>query len=377
VEAKLAAIWGEVLHLPRVGIYDDFFERGGDSFMGVDLLMRVIEVFNADHLTLSAVVEAPTVAAFAKLVETKENHFSCLVPLRSQGSLPIFFLIPGAGGNVLSLRSYASALPEEQPIWCLQAPGLDGSATVNSVPALAALYINAIRSLQARGPYFLGGASYGGVLALEVAQQFIANGESVEFLFMNDTYNLAFGKTLSRPVVIYCNVRFLVRRLVRHISEVAKLPPNEWPKYIRLGLNSLNKHFRRLMATFVSGAQNEAQPKAQGPMLAEGKEKTELVQTLERVRDSIQSAVERYVPSRYPGRITLFRATERMVEPYEDDLLGWGPIAEQGVLCEVFEGDHVHLNQNPKFGVTLARLLREAQEKSGAVLTQVPQFSER
>jgi surfactin synthase thioesterase subunit len=66
-----------------------------------------------------------------------------------------------------------------------------------------------------------------------------------------------------------------------------------------------------------------------------------------------------------------------MVEPYEDDLLGWGPIAEQGVLCEVFEGDHVHLNQNPKFGVTLARLLREAQEKSGAVLTQVPQFSER
>jgi hypothetical protein len=131
------------------------------------------------------------------------------------------------------------------------------------------------------------------------------------------------------------------------------------------------------MATFVSGAQNEAQPKAQGPMLAEGQEKTELVQTLERVRDSMQLAVERYIPSRYPGKITLFRATERMVEPYEDHLLGWGPIAEQGVLCEVFEGDHVHLNQNPKFGVTLARLLRQAQERSGAVLTEVPLLSGR
>ncbi len=366
VEAKLASIWAEVLHLPRVGIYDDFFESGGDSFLGVDLLMRVIEVFGADHLTLSAVVEAPTVAAFAKLVETKENHFSCLVPLRSQGSLPIFFLIPGAGGNVLSLRSYASALPEEQPIWCLQAPGLDGSATVNRVPDLAALYVNAIRSLQPHGPYFLGGASYGGVLALEVAQQFIAAGEPVEFLFMNDTYNLAFGKTLSRPLAIYCNARFLVRRLARHLVHTSKQPIREWPTIIRLGVGSLTKHFRRLAATFVSGAQNEAQPRAQGPMLAAGQEKTELVETLERVRDSIQSAVEAYVPSRYPGRITLFRATERMVEPYEDHLLGWGPIAEKGVECEVFEGDHVHLNHNPKFGPTLARLLSQAQKSSGA-----------
>jgi thioesterase domain-containing protein len=214
-------------------------------------------------------------------------------------------------------------------------------------------------------------------LALEVAQQFISLGEAVEFLFMNDTYNLAFGKTLSRPVAVYCNVRFLVRRLARRLVQFTKLPVKEWPTNVRLGLGSLSKHLQRLSATFVSGAQNEAQPKAQGPVLAAGQGKTELVETLERVRDSIQSAVEAYVPSRYPGRIILFRASERMIEPYEDDLLGWGPIADKGVTCEVFEGDHVHLNHNPKFGSTLASLLRQAQEKTGAIHPQMPLLSER
>ena len=372
VEAKLASIWAEVLHLPRVGIYDDFFELGGDSFMGVDLLMRVIEVFDADHLTLSAVIEAPTVAGFAKFVETKENHFSCLVPLRVQGSRPIFFLIPGAGGNVLSLRNYAGMLPEEQPTWCLQAPGLDGSPTIDNVPDIAALYVNAIRSLRPHGPYFLGGASYGGVLALEVAQQLILSGQTVGALVMIDTYNLAFGKTLSRPVATYYNLRFLVRRLAVHLKQYTNSSAQEWPGGLRSELRSLKNHAKRLLTTLVSGARNEAQPKARGPKLAAGREKTEFVETLERVRDAMQLAVEGYVPQRYPGKITLLRASERMVEPYEDHLLGWGPVAAGGVECEVFEGDHVYLNHNPEFGSALARLLRQAQEECGVDQPEAP-----
>jgi FkbH-like protein len=365
VEVRLAAIWASVLKLPRVSIYDDFFELGGDSFLGVDLLMRVIEEFGADHLTLSSVMKGPTVASFAKLVETKENHFNFLVPLRSTGSRPILFLIPGAGGNVLSLRLHATALPEDQPVWCLQAPGLDGGATVDNVSDMAALYVSAIRSLQSHGPYFLGGASYGGVIALEVAQRLIASDEKIGFLYMNDTYNLAFGRTLSWPVAVYYNVRFLLRRSARHLRQYTKVPLTEWQSHFKAGLLSLTKHIRGFATTVVSGAQNEAQPKAEGPRLAAGQEKTELLATLERVRDSTQAAVEAYVPSPFPGKITLFRATERMVEPYEDDFLGWGPIAQMGVECEVFESDHVNLAQHRDFAPTLTRLLRQAQEQCG------------
>ena len=140
---------------------------------------------------------------------------------------------------------------------------------------------------------------------------------------------------------------------------------------MRSGSDSLNKHVRRLVTTFVSGAQNEAQPKAQGPKLSAGQERTELVETLERVRDATQAAVEAYLPARYPGKITLFRATERMIEPYEDELLGWGPVAEKGVECVVIEGSHSYLNHDPEFASTLARLLHNAQEESNAAHPQV------
>ena len=233
------------------------------------------------------------------------------------------------------------------------------------------MYVNAIRSLQPHGPYFLGGGSYGGVLALEVAQQLISSGETIGILVMIDTYNLAYGKTLSRPVAVYYNGRFLVRRLARHVAHYAQSPLREWPSHLRSGSQSLNKHVRRLVTTFVSGAQNEAQPKAQGPKLSAAQERTELIETLERVRDATQAAVEGYIPSRYPGKITLFRATERMVEPYEDDLLGWGAIAEKGVECVVIEGSHSYLNHDPKFASTLARLLRRAQEESNIPDPQV------
>jgi hypothetical protein len=361
VEKALASIWAEVLRLPAVGIYDNFFELGGDSFLAVDLMMRVIEKFNADHLTLSSVIDAPTVEAFSRLLYQKNSNFRCLVPMRVGGSLPNFFVVPGAGGNVLSLRSKAAALPEEQPFWCLQAPGLDGSATIDNVPEIAALYIGEIRSVQPQGPYYLGGASYGGVIALEMAQQLRRVGLTVGVLIMFDTYNLAYGKTLPRPIAFLHSLRFVTRRLLEHGSRLTETPIREWPGYIRDGSQALALHFRRLRGALFSGPINEAQPKAEGPRLAKGREKTEFVRNLERVRDVIQTAVEQYVPSSFPGKITLLRAKTRMVEPYEDHYLGWGSVAEEGVDCWVFEGDHDTFGHGPEFGPTFARLLSQAQ----------------
>ena len=40
IEEKLAAIWAAVLRLPRIGIHDNFFERGGDSILGIQIAAR-------------------------------------------------------------------------------------------------------------------------------------------------------------------------------------------------------------------------------------------------------------------------------------------------------------------------------------------------
>ena len=51
---------------------------------------------------------------------------------------------------------------------------------------MAAHYLTEIRALHPEGPYFLGGACFGGILALEVAQQLHAQGQQVALLVLFD-----------------------------------------------------------------------------------------------------------------------------------------------------------------------------------------------
>ncbi len=214
-EADLAAIWADVLQLPEVGIHDDFFELGGDSLRAVELLIRINEKFTLPDLTLSAVLDAPTVEQFAATLG-EQKRVRCLVPLRASGTRPPIFCVPGAGGNVLSFRDLALNLPGSQPFWALQAPGLDGSGTVDDAKHIAALYLEEIRTIQPHGPYFLGGGSYGGVIAFEMAQQLISKGEDVALLAMFDTYNLAYGKMIPRAKAIFlpCKILFSASRRI-------------------------------------------------------------------------------------------------------------------------------------------------------------------
>lgn len=68
LETRLAAIWAEVLRLPRVGVTDDFLELGGHSLLAIQILSRVNAAFGVD-LSLQSAFEAATVGAQAALVE--------------------------------------------------------------------------------------------------------------------------------------------------------------------------------------------------------------------------------------------------------------------------------------------------------------------
>lgn len=67
IEAKLIAIWADVLGLDEVGIHDSFLELGGHSLLATKLIARVIDVF-AVELPLRALFEAPTVAEIAVVI---------------------------------------------------------------------------------------------------------------------------------------------------------------------------------------------------------------------------------------------------------------------------------------------------------------------
>ena len=67
-EQALVDIWQAYLGIEQVGIFDDFFELGGDSLMGTQVISRVRETFQVD-LPVGGLFEDPTIAALAKQID--------------------------------------------------------------------------------------------------------------------------------------------------------------------------------------------------------------------------------------------------------------------------------------------------------------------
>jgi thioesterase domain-containing protein len=141
------------------------------------------------ELPVSQLLQAPTVRAMAAAIEAREKKVRPpLVALQTFGERRPFFLAHPAGGHVVCYRALAVLMAPEQPVYALQPRGLEGGQTpIDDLPAMAAYYLEAIRRMQPVGPYRLGGWSFGGVLAWEMARQLREAGDAVEMLAMLDT----------------------------------------------------------------------------------------------------------------------------------------------------------------------------------------------
>ena len=189
MQRQLVDIWAEVLQREpsTIGIDDNFFDLGGHSLLAVRLLARTTQRF-VRLLPLAALFAAPTVGTFAAFLADRDaSAAQILVPIQPGGAQTPLFAVPGAGGNVLSLRALSHALGTQQPFYGLQSVGLDGEAApLQSVEDTAAANIAALRTVQAQGPYRLVGHSYGGVVAFEMARQLQLQGEDVASLSLLD-----------------------------------------------------------------------------------------------------------------------------------------------------------------------------------------------
>ena len=71
-EAKLAAIWADVLKKERVGIFDNFLDLGGHSLMAIRVLGKISKTFGV-RLPLRAIFETPTVEALAEQLDLERK----------------------------------------------------------------------------------------------------------------------------------------------------------------------------------------------------------------------------------------------------------------------------------------------------------------
>jgi pyochelin synthetase len=183
-EAVLAQIWGEVLGGDPVGVHDDFFERGGQSFAALRVAGLAARRLGR-RIPPGVLLEHRSVAELAGWLASP-GTWSPLVWLREPGERgePWFFVHP-AGGGVLCYRRLAELL--DQPLAAFQAPGAEaGKEPLDSIGEFAGSYLPALLAARPHGPYRLAGWSSGAAIAFELAHRLERRGERVERLMVID-----------------------------------------------------------------------------------------------------------------------------------------------------------------------------------------------
>ncbi len=68
LESELIALWSRVLGVERIGTQDSFFEIGGDSLLGIQLLGFIRQRWDVD-LAMGALFDHPTVSGMAAQIQ--------------------------------------------------------------------------------------------------------------------------------------------------------------------------------------------------------------------------------------------------------------------------------------------------------------------
>lgn len=188
-EIQLVEIWQKFLGISNISITDNIFDLGAYSLLILRMMAELESTFKK-ALPINILFEAPTIQKLALLLCNSDPLVDRpkAIPFLEQGHKPPIFCIPGMRNNLLFVHNLVKHWGDRQhPIYGLQEPLKEDSRPVpTTIEDCAAYYIEQIRSVQPEGPYYLAGYSIGGLMAYEMAQQLVAQGEEIALLALLD-----------------------------------------------------------------------------------------------------------------------------------------------------------------------------------------------
>ncbi len=345
LELRLTWIWEKVLGVAVIGVNDNFFDLGGHSLIAVRLFTEIEKVCGK-RLPLATLFQSPTIAQLADKLRQQgwQPAWNSLVALRPSGARPPFFCVHAVGGNVLEYQALARYLAPEQPFYGLQSIGLDGRQTpLISIAAMAAHYIKEMRQLQPAGPYYLGGRSFGGAVAFEMARQLQSQGEPVALLAMLDTYPLGWLKLLEPALAANYKRAFQRQAIKRHLANLRTLSLKGKVNYFLVKANYKKRKYLHLIWKFRQRFQA-------GTVRS-------LAEKLRDIEELNYLASKNYTPQIYQGQVTFFCAGEEISAA--ESQLGWKLLSAGNVEVVDIPGDHQSMIKEPHV-IALANKLQAA-----------------
>ena len=346
LERTLAKTWQECFGIDQIGIHDDFFELGGDSLLAVQLLTRLGEVLGFS-LASHSLLESPSIAKLADKVSRRDrismassgpdeqSLSSVLVEIQPGNTkeTPLFLIHP-AGGHVYLYRDLANCLDSRQTVYGLQAvSNADENGNINSLETMATRYNSALRTVQPEGPYYLGGASLGGLVAFEMAQQLRADGKQIAMLAAIDTPipTRVQADILRDDADILAYLINADDDLAVSPDRIRQISPDERLQYF---VDHGRMAKRLLPDTSLD----------------------KLARYLRIFKQNLQ-AMRRYRPQPYAGPILFFRARDPDAFGPKYPEIDWIDLAVDGVKVVEVPGNHITMNFSPNVAI-IANTLR-------------------
>lgn len=126
------------------------------------------------------------VVGFRSSIFAAQREQPRVTPIQSQGSRPPIYLIHDLAGHIDCYRNLASALGPDQPVYALCF--VSDPQAFQTLDELASSYLADLRAFDPAGPYILGGFSFGGAVAFEMARQLEEMGQPGPLVLMIDAW---------------------------------------------------------------------------------------------------------------------------------------------------------------------------------------------
>ncbi len=345
VEKLVAGIWAKLLNVEKVGAYDDFFDLGGHSLIAVQAMTQ-LEKETGKRLPLAALFEHSTVEKIALMLELESKFITwdSLVPIKPQGTKTPLYIVHGAGLNVLIFNALSKNMSADQPIYGLQAKGLNGvDEPFDTVEQMAAHYVAAILKNDPVGPYALAGYSFGGIIAYEMTRQLEDLGKKVKVLIAFDTY-ASEAYTASTPLKKrLLRTKYHINSLFYNIALLGSNPKGILKHRVGTTKTTFNKYYLRVR-------------------YGRAKQHEMFFQQSLKIGNTIEAAAKRYNITPQNVKLELFRVKNSFYYMHDNNYMGWKKLALAGINISEIPGEH-NLLFAPPHDVEIARILQDVLDR--------------